>query len=265
MSEEAKEAVAENNVDVSAIEAQVRAKIQQEFEAEKEKILGNRDQILQEKKELEARYKGFDQEEFDQFRQFQERKQKDEMLALAADGKFEELSHKLMSAREKAWNETQQEYEDRLKSAQTKAEEFESMVKSLEQKNLDMKKRQYFKDLTGSDESFKSDYFSDFFALQAGRADIDEDAGAVYALDENGKRMIDTDGNFVKFEDHYNKLKIRHGLFWNVGSGSGHKGGPGGDALGTDPSKWSNSQKIEFISENGREAYAKLLASSNRK
>ena len=209
-------------------------------------------------------FKGFDKEQFTQFQEFQKRVEKDEMLKLAAEGNFEELSHKLMSSQQKAWNETQSEYEERLEAAQKQAQEFQSEAERLDSEYKNLQKRQYLKDLATGDDSFKSDYFSDFFELQSRRAEIDPEFGQVFALEDDGKRQIDADGNFVKFEDYYSKLKMKHGLFWNAGSGSGIKGGNGSDAIGSDPGKWTKQQKLEFIQQNGRDAYTKLLSNANK-
>lgn len=257
----------DQSVDIEAIKAQVRqsvmAEMQTQFDTEKQAILTNKDQILEEKRQLEAKVKGVDDGELEQFREFQKRIQQDEMLKMAANGQFEELSNKLMSSREKAWNETQAEYEERLSAAQSKAEEQMQLAEQFKSQNLQMQKRQYFKDLTMTDDSFKSDHFGDFFELQQRFADIDETTGNVYALDEQGKRRVDTDGNFVSYQDYYSKLKVTNGLFWSGGSGTGIKGGQGGEALGADPLKWTLDQKKEYIAQNGRPAYSKLLAQAN--
>lgn len=209
-------------------------------------------------------YKGFDKIQMEGYRNYLKELENNEEMRLISEGKHDEVIQRRMAGREKAWTETQAEYEQRLTASQEKADSFSAELDSLKQKNIDMQKRQYFKDLTLGDDSFKKDYFGDFFELQSKFADIDESTGAVYALDEQGKRRVDTDGNLVKFDDYYSKLKVTKGLFWNTGSGSGVPGGSGGDMLGGDPSKWSQEQKHAYIQKNGREAYAKMLGASKK-
>lgn len=259
-SPEVKQAIADRAAKLT--EQQVAAKLADYVPASEIEGLKNKNTELLGKLQ---EFKGFDKDKYAQYEEFQRRVEKDEMLKLAADGHFEELSNKLMSSQQKAWNETQSEYEERLANAQKQAEEFQAKAEQLDSEYKTLQKRQYFKDLTAGDDSFKGDYFSDFFELQSRRAEIDPESGEVFALEDDGKRQIDTDGNFVKFEDYYTKLKQKHGLFWNGGSGSGQKGGKGGDAMGSDPAKWTHEQKLDFMAQNGRQAYAELLAKANQR
>lgn len=257
----------ENTATPEEIEARVRAEYQgklQALEDEKTKILGNKDQILAEKKELEGRYKSFDDEKMQGYQNYLKELETNEEMRLISEGKHDEVIQRRMAGREKAWNETQAEYEDRLKAAQGKADEYSTMLEEANAKNVGMQKRQYLKDLTSGDDSFKGDYFGDFYDLYSKRVDIDESTGAMFALGEDNKRMVDTSGDFVKFDEFYAKQKVNHGLFWNGGNGSGVKGGPGQDILGGDPFKWNKEQKREFVAQNGRQAYSDLLAKNNR-
>jgi len=247
------------------IRAQLKQELQQEWSQEKEKILSNRDQILQEKRDLEQSIKGLDPEKFEEYKRFEEQRKKDELTDLLMQGKTEQAMNMLMEGQRKAWNETQEQYEERLKATSTRAEELEQKLQAVEQEKMGLKKNQYLKDLVSQDESFKNEYFSDFAALYGNKADIDEATGTVYALDDKGKRMVSADGSFVKFEDFYAKQKINHGLFWKGGSGSGYKGGNGGDGVPSgDPTKWNQEDKINFIRDNGREAYAELLKKQSK-
>lgn len=247
------------------VEAEVAARYRSQFEEEKTKILSNKDQILAEKKALEERYKGLSEDDLKGYFDYKKRLETDEEMRLINEGKYDDVINKRIQAREKAWNETQAEYEERLAAAQKRAEENESRAMELENKTKEMMKRQYFKDLVSEDDSFKKDYFSDFFALQSKHALIDEASGKVYAVDAEGKKMIDTDGNPVMFNDYYAKLKVKHGLFWSGGAGSGLKGqGSNGEVFGNNPLKWSQDQKLAYIEQHGRKAYAEALAKANR-
>jgi|5_EtaG_2_1085323.scaffolds.fasta_scaffold09255_3 hypothetical protein len=248
----------ENLPNAAEIEAQVRAKMEAEFAAEKDKILGNRDQILAEKKELEQKYKGFDQEKMEGYQNYLKELENNEEMRLISEGKHDEVIQRRMSGREKAWNETQAEYETRLQAAQEKAEGFASELDAMRQRNIDMQKRQYFKDLTLADDSFKKDYFGDFFELQSKFADIDESTGAFYALDEQGKRRVDTDGNLVRFDEYYNKLKVTKGLFWSTGSGSGVRSGSGVESS-VPFKKMDMAQRSELRKQLGDKKYAEFV------
>jgi len=248
-----------NPVDVAAIEARLRS----ELEAEKAKILANRDQILEEKRQLEQRFKGFDEDKYAKFQEFQQRVEQDEMLKMASEGRLDELSSKLMSGQINAWKEKETEWDERLNSAQKYAEEKEQESRSLHDKLLATLKKQYLKDITISDDSFKKENFAEFAELYASRVEIDEETGAAFALD-NGKRMFDTEGNPVLFSDFYAKQKVKSGLFWNGGSGSGYKGGQGGDVAGN-VAGWSRQQKLDYIEEHGQKAYSELLLKQAKK
>lgn len=265
MSETQENQSVDENAIREKVQSELEAKYRQQFEEEKQKIIGNRDQILEEKRQLEQRFKGIDPDKLQQFEQYRKRVEADEELQLIEQGKIDDVVRRRMEGREKAWNETQAEYEERLKAAQSQASEYEKRASELENKAKEMLKRQYFKDLTSEDDSFKKDYFGDFFALQSKFADVDESTGTVYALDENGKRRVDTDGNFVKFEDYYAKLKVNHGLFWNGGQGSGMKGnGQGGDVMGQDPRKWTAEQRHEYAQKYGQKALGEAIAKATR-
>jgi hypothetical protein len=245
---------------IAEIEAQVRAKLASEFEAEKEKIVSNRDQILAEKKELESKFKGLDADKIDSYHNYLKELENNEEMRLISEGKHDEVIQRRMAGREKAWNETQAEYEERLKASQSQAEELSSKLEELHNKNLGMQKRQYLKELVSGDESFKSEHFSHFYDLYSRKADIEEDTGKVFALGDDGKRIVDTDGNFIEFKEFYAKQKVSDGLFWSGGAGSGYRGGAGGDVMSNDVSKWTKQQKIDFINENGQPAYNELLS-----
>lgn len=266
MSEENNQPSVDETAIRAKVEAELAAKYQAQYEEEKNKILANKDEILKEKKAIEEKFKGFDEEKFQGYQNYLKQLEENEEMKLISEGKYDDVINKRIQAREKAWNETQAEYEERLSAVQKLAEEKEQRALELETKTKEMMKRQYFKDLVSEDDSFKKDYFSDFFVLQSKYAEIDEASGKVYAVDDDGKRVVDTDGNHLMFNDYYAKLKVKHGLFWNGGAGSGMKGqGGNGDVFGNDPSKWTQEQKLEYVEQHGRKAYAEVLAKANRK
>lgn len=246
-------------VNVEEIRAQLRQELSSEFETEKAKILSNRDSILQEKKELMEKIKGLDPDKFDEYKRFEQQRKKDELTDLLMQGKTEEALNRLMEGQRKAWTETQEQYEERLKATSTRAEELEQRLNAVEQEKLGLKKNQYLKDLVSQDDSFKKEYFSDFAALYGKKADIDESTGIVYALDDNGKRMVSAEGSFVQFKDFYTKQKMNHGLFWNGGTGSGYKGGNGGGGSGKEFIKMTTAEKNELRKEMGDVKYAQFV------
>lgn len=260
----------DNTPSVDEIKAQVtqelEARYKSQFEEEKTKILGNRDQILAEKKALEEKFKGFDEDKFKGYQDYLKRLETDEEMRLLNEGKIDDVIERRVSGMKKSWNETQAEYEERLKAAHTDKETLAGELESLKKQNYDMTVRNYLKDLVAKDDSFKPAYFDEFKAIYGTKVDVDQESGNVYALGQDGKRLIDTDGNFVPFDKFYAKQKIDSGLFWSGGSGSGIRGqGGAGDALGTDVKKWTAEQRNQFINENGYPAYSELVARNAKK
>lgn len=259
MSEENKGGQEAPKINVEEIEAKVRAQLQSEFEEEKAKIIHNRDEILAEKKELQDRFKGVDPDKLAQFQEFQSKIEKDELLRLASEGKVDQLSEQIMSGQRAAWDEQVSEYETRLEASSGKIGELENMVNELRSQNVNMQKNQYLKELTSTDETFKSDYFGHFVKLYSDRMDIDEKTGNVYALDDRGKRMVDANGELESFNSFYNRQKIKDGLFWTAGSGSGQLSG--GDGEGRKPlSQMTLAEKSELRKEMGDKAYFEMVA-----
>ena len=206
------------------VESEIRTSLQSQFEEEKTKILGNRDQILEEKRALEQKFKGFDEDKFKGYQDYLKRLETDEEMRLLNEGKIDDVIERRVSGMKKAWNETQAEYEERIKTYQHNADELSGELEATRNKLLDVTKRTYLKDLVGDDDSFRKEYFSDFVDLYGKRVQIDEQSGKVYALDVDGKKMVGPDGEHVSFKDFYTKQKVDHGLFWTGGSGSGYKG-----------------------------------------
>lgn len=263
----------EKTPSVDEIRAQISkeldAKYKAQYEIERDKILENKNEILEEKraeekarKELEDRLSKFGnitEKDIAELNAVREREANDEIFKLAAARDIEGLSNKLMASQRKAWDESEAEYKDRLKASQAKAEEYEAMVNQLQQENTNMVKRQYLRELVGTDDSFVGmPYFDKFERLYSDSLEIDEN-GTAYAL-ENGKRVVDSDGNFVPFKKLYEKEKMNDGLFWKGGSGSGMKGGGGGAPLGKKLSDMSFSEKNALRNEIGDEEFSRLVA-----
>lgn len=203
-------------------------------------------------------YKGLTDEELANFRQFEKQKSENEIVNLFAEGKTEEAINKIMSGQRQAWDDSRAEYEERIEAAQKQAAEYNSQLEELQEKNIGMQKRQYLKELTAGDDSFKSEHFGHFYDLYSQKADIDETTGKVYAKDAEGKRLVDASGDFVEFKEFYSKQKISDGLFWNGGSGSGYKGGDGNGGAG-DISKMSAVERAALRKELGDQKYIELL------
>lgn len=248
------------------VEKEVAARYQSQFEEEKTKIIGNRDQILAEKKAIEEKFKNFDEDKYKGYQDYLKRMETDEELKLLSEGKIEDVLNKRLSGREKAWNETQAEYENRLKASQTEKETLANELEGLKKQNYDMTVRNFLKDLVAKDDSFNDPYFDEFKAIYGPKVDVDLESGKVYALGQDGKRIIDTNGDFVPFDKFYAKQKVDSGLFWKGGAGSGIRGqGSNGDMLGGDPTKWTSEQRNEFITQHGYKAYSDVVAKNARK
>lgn len=211
----------------------------------------------------EAKYKGISEEDIDRFKADQEKRSKDEIYALLSDGKHDEAIRKLTEPRYEAWNEQLSETKVQFDAAQKRIEELEQMEASYKQKLTEVTKRQYLKDLVSEDDSFRMDYFSDFLELQGSKMEVDPETGIVYAL-ENGKRKVDVKGDFVKFDQHYAKLKVEHGLFWKGGTGTNTRGSQGGD-LGKPFNKMTNAEKSELRKQIGDDEYRQLVLKNSKK
>lgn len=237
---------------------EIAAKRYQGYEApEKVKGLKEKNEELLSKY---SKYKDLSDEDISRIHQDRERREKDEIYALLSEGKHDEAVQKLTAPRYDAWNSELGSVKEQFEAAQNALAEREKELQAEREKGLMRDKQSYLKDLTGSDDSFKSQYFGDFFELQSKNIEIDPNTGAAYAL-KDGKRMVDLEGNHVTFEQHYKKMKVDHGLYWSGGQGAGLRGsGSGGEGFTGDPLKWAHETKMAYIQENGREAYAKLLS-----
>lgn len=205
------------------------------------------------------KYQDLSDEDIQRIKEDKERRSKDEVYALLSEGKHDEAIQKLTAPRYEAWNGEMNSLKEQFEAAQKALEERDGKLKELQHGMIERDKRSYLKDLTASDDSFKKDYFSDFFELQGKNLEIDPATGAAYAL-KDGKRIVDMEGSHVTFEQHYKKLKTDHGLYWSGGQGSGIRGGQGGEGFTGNPMNWDHQTKMQYIQENGREAYAKLLS-----
>lgn len=205
------------------------------------------------------KYQDLNDDDISQLKKDKERKEKDKIYALLSEGRHDEAIQELTAPRYDAWNAELSSIKEQFEAAQSSLSEREKELQAEREKGVVRDKRDFLKDLTSSDDSFKSQYFGDFFELQSKNIEIDPSTGAAYAL-KDGKRMIDLDGNHVTFDQYYKKMKVEHGLYWNGGQGSGIKGGGSAEGFTGNPSSWKHETKMAYIQENGREAYAKLLS-----
>ena len=251
----------ENNkdpVDLVAFEAKIRSEMSTEFDVEKQKIIDNRDEILGEKRAIQEQFKDIDPAQLQEFREIQKRAETDVNLKLASEGKMDELTQRLTQGQRAAWDEKTTEYETQLTTKNGILEGLEAEIASLKQTNTNMSKSQYLKDLTSTDDSFKSEYFGHFSELYMRKMDIDGETGSIYALDDSGKRIVDTSGELETFQTYYNKQKVKDGLFWNGASGSGHAGA--GDGEGGKPfNQMTSADKTALRTEMGEAKYAQYL------
>ena len=245
------------SVDVAAIEAKVRQQLESQFNEEKAKILQNRDQVLAEKKELESKFKGFnlDEEQLSAFQKYQKVIQTNELMRMAQEGNIVAIGEKLLASQRKAWGETQAEYEERIEKSQKYAEQKEQEANELAGKLTGLQKQTYLKSLTSDDESFKRENFNDFLELYSNRVAFDEN-GSAYAV-EGGSPVIDANGDRVSFDEYYQKAKVKSGLFWKGGQGSGMKGGPADGSVKLKDMTFA--ERNELRKQLGDAKYAELL------
>ena len=186
----------------------------------------------------------------------------DKFVDMVLKGNTEEAKASLTEGIVAPWEQKVSEITAQFEAATSEIGTYKSQINESNERVSSMQKRQYLRELTSKDDSFKADHFDDFYALNANKMQIDSESGNVYAL-KDGKAVLDTEGNKVTYSDFYDKQKVSNGLFWDGGKGSGAKGSGGdGSHLGTDVGKWTDAQKQEFIKDKGPEAYGKLFASS---
>lgn len=186
----------------------------------------------------------------------------DKFVDMVLKGNTEEAKATLTEGLVTPWKQKVDDIQAQFEAAQTEIGNYKSQVTENQTKISNMQKRQYLRELTGGDDSFKADHFDDFYMLNSNKMEIDAETGNVYAL-KDGKAVLDTEGNRVTFSDAYEKQKVANGLFWNGGTGSGAKGTSGdGSHLGSDVTKWTSEQKNEFIRDKGPKAYGELYAAA---
>ena len=192
-------------------------------------------------------------------------RENDNFVDMVLKGKTAEAKAILTEGVVAPWQQKVNDIQTQFETAQAEIGSYKTQVSEYDDKLSNMQKRQYLRELTGKDDSFKADHFDDFYSLNASKMQIDAETGNVYAL-KDGKTILDTEGNKVTYADHYDKQKVSNGLFWNGGQGSSAKGGTGdGGHLGGDVSKWTPDQKNEYIRDKGPKAYGELYAASIKK
>jgi len=218
-------------------------------------------ELLDKMAKLKDQYKGIDQGQLEEIRRVSAARENDEIIDMLMSGKTEEAKARLTDNAVTPWKNKVDEVATQFSVAQEELGNYKSKLEESQGKITEMQKRQYLRELTSSDDSFKGDYFDDFYQLNKGKMQIDEESGNVYAV-KNGKPVLDTDGNKVSYADHYKNQKVTNGLFWNGGKGSGAKGIDGGEAMTGDPKSWSTDQKAEYIKAHGFKAMADLMQGS---
>lgn len=208
------------------------------------------------------KYNGLEENDVQELKRLKAAREHDKFVELVLAGKTQEAKALATEGAVNPFKEKLSEFEEQFTLAQTKIKEYESIVQEKESKLTNMQKRQYLRELTSSDDSFKRDYFDDFYQLNADKMAIDNETGKVYAV-KDGKVVLDTNGEKVEYAAYYDKQKATNGLFWQGGSGSGKKDASGA-YLGGDPLKWTSAQRSEFIQANGAGAFAKLLQDYKR-
>ncbi len=250
---------------IAAIEKAASEKAATLVEAEVEsQIKGLKDknyEVIGKNKELQERVKqfdGVDPDELANLRRLTAAKEHDEIVELVVGGKLEEAKARMTKDAVDPWKQKTDDLVEQLTVSQSSIDEYKTKLSQSEATVTEMQKKQFLRELTSKDDSFKSEHFDDFYALNRDRMSIDEN-GNVYAM-KDGNQVLDTEGKRVSYEDAYNKQKVNSGLFWQGGQGSSAKGMAGKEGFGGDPTKWSAEQRHEYITNNSIADYAKLVA-----
>lgn len=245
----AEETVSENYVPVSDIEG----------------LKNKNSELLSKIAKNKEKFSGLDESDLAELQRVKKAREHDQFVDMVLKGKTEEAKAMLTEGVINPWKQKTDDLTTQFNTAQEEINRYKGELEQATNKMTDMKKRQYLRELTSKDDSFKADHFDDFYMLNSSRIEIDHENGNVYALD-NGNPVLDTEGKRVSYSDFYDKQKVSSGLFWTGGSGSGAKGiGTGnGTGLPKDPFSWTPDQKKEFITQNGPEAFGKVLSEWNR-
>lgn len=218
-----------------------------ELQEERERLVKFNETVKQEKRELKSKYGDVNPADFEQFLAFKEKAKEDKVAQLVSEGRTEEARKLLAEDQANAFKQTETEYIERITKLQSLAESLEAQYTEQISVNQEMRKRQYFDSLVRDDASFHSHHFEAFVRLNKDRLEIDESNGKFYALNDSGKgRMVDAKGEFVTFDQFYQKEKATPGgLFWKAGTGTGIVSANG--ALIDKPyAKMTQAEKIEF-------------------
>jgi hypothetical protein len=211
------------------------------------------------------KFAGLEEGDVVELLRIKEAREKDKFIDLIMTGKTEEARTLAAEGAVAPWKEQATDLRSQFETAQGKISEFEHEIKTRDSRIADMQKRQYLRELVAGDDSFKDDYFDDYYTLNAKFIDINSENGDVNAIDSVGKPILNTNGERVSFAEHYDKQKAKNGLFWTPGAGSTAKGVSGdGSHLGSDPSKWARQDKLDYIGKHGPAAYGALLQEAKK-
>ena len=247
-------------------EQQAAVIIDQRVEEEVDRLKAKNYEVIGKNKDLAEKikqYDGIDPADLDNLRRLSQAKEHDEIVNLVVSGNIEEAKARMTEGAVDPWRQKTEELSNQFQLAQESLSEREKKIKEYEGKVESMQKKQFLRELTSSDDSFKHEHFDDFYELNKNKMTIDEN-GNVLAV-KDGKPVFDTEGRKVSFEDYYNKQKVGSGLFWQGGQGSSAKGMAGKEGFSGDPTAWTAEQKHAYITENGVAEYAKLIQSKKGK
>ena len=226
--------------------------------SEVEGLVNKKDELLGKLHE----FKGITKDDVAQLMALKEQAQTNEVARLASEGKFDEI--KAIGAKqymEQAATD-QAELNRQLEAAQNS---YAETVAALESKDGEIEflyKETFLKDLLGSDDSFKKGKESQFMKVYGDQIQFDRDTRTFYALNSDNERVIDVEGNHVKFSDYVKtNIKKNDDLFFSAGSGSGFKSNGSVNGHGKKFSQLSFAEKNELRKELGDAEYQRFAQS----
>lgn len=254
-------------IDVASVLSQVQelsSKLD-EVNQENERLKHHNEKVITEKREIKEKYSGLDEAKYKEYLAFQELRNKNEIVELAANGDIGELERRFTANQSEAFQRELMDRDEQISAFRAKNAEFESQIAEQEDRFTSLQKRQYLKDIVSSDASFKGnkpdanfDYFGQLEQIYSSQLHFDKTDGKAYAIGANGQHLYDANGEKVLFDTHIEREKAKGSPFFEGGSGTGIKSGPGG-IPDVPISRMSPAEKTAYRKDVGEKEFMRVL------
>lgn len=209
-----------------------------------------------------SKYKGLTEEDVERTLLLKAQGEKDELAKWAQEGRIDDIKAAGAKQYMEQAKADRADIERQLEAAQGSLSEFKTAGEAKDNEIEFLYKETFLKDLLGNDETFKKGKEAQFMKVYGDAIEFDRETRTFYALTGDGDRVIDAEGNHVKFGDYLGNIKKSDDLFFSGGSGSGIKTGAGSTALGKKIGQMSFTEKNELRKEIGDAEYQKILSNA---